>query len=132
MQIPKFCYFHFATTIESLLVVDLEEANRVAVKILHCKLSWDILIFNLYPVFIGHIRYMKLSIKYTAINRRGFPGGSDGKESACNAGDLGSIPGLGRSPGGENGNPLQYSCLENSMDRGTWQATVHGVVKSWT
>ena len=52
---------------------------------------------------------MKLSIKYTAINRRGFSGGSDGKESACNAGDLGLIPGLGRSPGEENGNPLQYS-----------------------
>ena len=47
-----------------------------------------------------------------------FLGGSDGKMSACNAGDLGSIPGWGRSPGGENGNPLQYSCLENSMDRG--------------
>ena len=51
--------------------------------------------------------------------------GSDGKESACNAGDLGSIPGPGRSPGGGNGNPLQYSCLENSMDRGAWRATVH-------
>ena len=49
-----------------------------------------------------------------------FPGGSDGKVSACNAGDPGSIPGLGRSPGEGNGNPLQYSCLENSMDRGTW------------
>ena len=48
----------------------------------------------------------------------GFPGGSDGKESACNAGDLGSIPGLGRSPGGGHGNPLQYSCLENPMDKG--------------
>ena len=48
---------------------------------------------------------------------KGFPGGSDGKESACNAGDLGSIPGLGRSPGKGNGNPLQDSCLENSMDR---------------
>ena len=57
--------------------------------------------------------------------------GSDGKESACNVGDLGSIPGLGRSPGGGDGKPLQYSCLENSMDRGTWQATVHGVAKSW-
>ena len=57
----------------------------------------------------------------------GFPGGSDGKESACNAGDLGSIPGLGRSPGEGNGNPLQYSDLENSMDRGAWQAVVHGV-----
>ena len=50
--------------------------------------------------------------------------GSDGKESACNAGDLGSIPGSGRSPGEGNGNPLHYSCLENPMDRGAWQATV--------
>jgi len=50
----------------------------------------------------------------------GFPGGSDGKESACTAGDLGSIPGLGRSPGEGNGNPLQYSCLKNPMDRGVW------------
>ena len=50
-----------------------------------------------------------------------------GKESACNAGDLGSIPGSGRSPGEGNGNPLQYSCLENPRDRGAWQATVHGV-----
>ena len=60
----------------------------------------------------------------------GFAGGSDGKESACSAGDLGSIPGSGRSPGGGNSYPLQYSCLENSMDRGAWQATVHGVAKS--
>ena len=59
----------------------------------------------------------------------GFPGGSDSKESACNARDLGSIPGSERSPGGGNGNPLQYSCLENSMDRGAWKATVHGVTK---
>ena len=59
-----------------------------------------------------------------------FPGGSDGKESACNAGDQGSIPGLGRSLGEGSGNPLQYSCLENSMDRGTWRASVHGVTKS--
>ena len=60
-----------------------------------------------------------------------FPGSSDGKESACNAGDPCLIPGLGRSPGGGNGNPLQYSCLENSMDRGSWLATVHEVTKSW-
>ena len=59
-----------------------------------------------------------------------FPGGSDSKESASNAGDQGSIPGLGRSPGEGNGNPRQYSCLGNPMDRGAWQATVHGVVKS--
>ena len=55
----------------------------------------------------------------------GIPGGSDGKVFACNAGDLGSIPGSGRSPGEGNGNPLQYSCLENSMDEGAWWATVH-------
>ena len=56
----------------------------------------------------------------------GFPGSSVGKESACNAGDPGSIPGWGRSPGEGNGNPLQYSCLENPTDRGAWQATVWG------
>ena len=62
----------------------------------------------------------------------GFPGGSDGEESACNAEDLGSIPGAGRSPGEGNSNPLQGSCLEKLMDRGAWQATVHGVAKSQT
>ena len=62
----------------------------------------------------------------------GFPGGSEVKASACNVGDLGSIPGLGRSPGEGNGNPLQYSCLENPMDGGAWWATVHGVPKSGT
>ena len=56
-----------------------------------------------------------------------FLGGSVGKESICNARNTGSIPGLGRSNGGGNGNPLQYSCLENPMDKGAWQATVHGV-----
>ena len=61
-----------------------------------------------------------------------FPGGSEVKASACSAGDLGSIPGSGRSPGEENGDPLQYSCLENPMDGGDWQATVHGVAKSRT
>ena len=62
----------------------------------------------------------------------GFPGGSDGKESANNAGDVGSVPGSGRSPGEGNGNVLQYSCLENPLDRGARQATVHGVTKSQT
>ena len=57
---------------------------------------------------------------------RGFPGGSDSKESASNAGDPNSVSGLGRSPGGGHGNPLQYSCLENPKDRGAWQATVYG------
>ena len=59
-----------------------------------------------------------------------FSGGSDSKESACNAGALGSIPGLGRSPGEENGNPLQYSCLENPRDTGAWRAIVHRVAQS--
>jgi len=62
----------------------------------------------------------------------GLPGGSDGKESACSAGDTGLIPGLRRSPGEENGYPLQHSCLENPMNRGPQRATVHGVVKSQT
>ena len=61
----------------------------------------------------------------------GFPCSSVDKESACSAGDPGSIPGLGRSPGEGNGNPLQYPCLENLMDRGAWCAAVHGVTKSW-
>ena len=62
----------------------------------------------------------------------GFPGGSEVEVSAWNAGDPGSIPGLGRFPGEGNGNPLQYSCPENPMDRGAWWATVHGVAKSRT
>ena len=62
----------------------------------------------------------------------GFPDGSVVKNPPANAGDEGSIPGLGRSPGEGNGNPLQYSCLGNPMDRGVWWAIVHGVTKSWT
>ena len=73
---------------------------------------------------------MKVTVFWNSLKQ--IAGGSVGKESACNAGDMeymGSIPGLGRLPGGEQGNPLQYSCLENSMDRGAWQATIHGVAK---
>ena len=66
------------------------------------------------------------------MKQKGFPGESDGKESTCNAGELGSIPGLERSPGEGNGNPFQYSCLGNPMDGEAWQATVHGVAKSRT
>ena len=67
--------------------------------------------------------------------KQGVPGSSGGKESVCNAEaaeDTGMIPGLGRSPGGGNGNPVQSSCLKNPMDRGAWRATVHGVAKSQT
>ena len=62
----------------------------------------------------------------------GFLGGSDGKEAACNGGDSGSIPGLGKSPREGHGYPLQYSYLENNMDKGSWWATVHGITKNWT
>ena len=61
--------------------------------------------------------------------QEGFPGGSDGRESACIAGYLGLIPGSGRFPGEGNSNPFQYSCLDSSMDRGAWQATDHGVAE---
>ena len=63
---------------------------------------------------------------------QGFTGGSDSKESACNMGDPGLIPVLGRSPREGNSYPLQYSCLKNPMDRGAWWATVNGVTKNWT
>ena len=72
-------------------------------------------------IYFRHTLYHRMS-----------PGGSDGKESACNAADWGSIPGLGRSPGEGNGNPLQYPCLKNPVDRRAWRATVHGVTQSDT
>ena len=76
---------------------------------------------------MGHLRYYFQE----NVSKQWFPGGSDGKESACNGGDLGSIPGSGRSPGEGNGNLLQYSRLENPTDRGAWTGyTVHGVMKS--
>ena len=70
-----------------------------------------------------------LVVVYVCLYLRSFPSGPDGKESACHAGDPGSIPGSGRSTGGGHGNPLQYSCPENPMDRGVWSAAVHGVAK---
>ena len=72
---------------------------------------------------INHQRYFFFSY---LVHIQSFPGGSDSKESCCNAGDPGSIPGLERSPGEGNGTPLQYSCLENPMDGGAWQVTVRG------
>ena len=73
-----------------------------------------------------------MSLLFNILSIFDFPGGSDSKASAYNVGDLGSILGSGRSPGEGNGNPLQYSCLENPMDGGAWWATVHGVTESWT
>ena len=72
------------------------------------------------------------NLKASILWHSSFPGGSDGRESACNVGDPGLIPGSGRSPGEGNGSPFPYSCLENSMDRGAWWATVQGAAKSGT
>ena len=89
--------------------------------------------------FVGKLRHKALSKIFKIIlliigvdlnTCKGFPGGSDGKESTCNEGDLGSISGSGRSPGEGDDNPLKYSCLENSVDTGAWLATVHGITKS--
>ena len=73
-----------------------------------------------------------LSARLSCKSIRGFPGGSDSKEAACTVGDPGSIPGPGISPGEGNGNPFQYSCLGNPMDRGAWQASLHEVKKNQT
>ena len=79
---------------------------------------------------VGHNWVTELN--WTECSQKGFPGGSDGKESFYSAGDSSSTCGSGRSPRGGHVSPLQYSCLENSMDRGAWRGTVHGVTKSWT
>ena len=91
----------------------------------------------LLPASKGHLHSLACGLFdardfITLTSELGNPGGSDGKMSTCNVGDLGSVPGLGRSPGGGHGNPAQYSCLENPMDRGAWQAAVHSVAQSWT
>ena len=101
----------------AFLIAQLERIH------LQCRRSW----FN---SWVGKILWRRNRLPTPVF--LGFPCGWAGKEAACNAGDLSSIPGLARSPGEENSNPLQYSCLENSLDRGAWQATVHGVTKSWT
>ena len=78
------------------------------------------------------VQAVQTVVLLSAFYLMGFPGGSEVKVSACNVGDLGLIPGSGRSPGEGNGNPLQYSCLENPKDKGAGWATVHGVAKSRT
>ena len=82
--------------------------------------------------FWASCQFPEFLLIFSIVVPEGFPDGSDGKKSACNAGDLGSIPGLKRSLGEGNGNPLQYFCQENPMDRGAWRAIVHGVAESQT
>ena len=110
--------------------------KRIYCKLLLIKDTWHVLdVWSKYILILFCGKEYRKSFKNNRdliLRTGGFPGGSDVKASACNAGDLGSIPGWGRSPGEGNGNPLQYSCLENPMDEGAWWATVHGVAKSWT
>ena len=81
----------------------------------------------------SQVQVMRLVVRVSQAELHwGFPGGSDGKESACNAGDLGSIPGSGKSPEEGNDSPFKYSCLENPEDREAWRATAYGVAKNWT
>jgi len=82
--------------------------------------------------FVLFKNFPQITMIVIYLAQRGFPGRSDGKEFSCNPGDLGSILGAGRSPGEGNGYPLQYSCLESSMDRGAWWAMVDGVAKNRT
>ena len=108
----KFCWIHFS------------EAQFVSVYVLHACQMYNLKIFtrNIHPCKQRHHLPTPVFL--------GFPGGSVSKETACNAGNLGLIPGLGRSPGRDNGNPLQYSFWGNPMETGAWQATVHRVVQS--
>ena len=99
---------------------------------LHCVAQTDTKQTYFNKNFVKILPTFLLMIFIMTYMYNGFPGGSDSKESACNAGDLGSIPGSGRLPSGRRGNPLQYSCLENPMNRGSWQATVHGIANSCT
>ena len=91
--------------------------------------SLDVLLFLFGTSLLFHVQFELLLPDL----HKGFRNGSAGTESACNAGDTGDVfLGSGKAPEGGNGNPLQYSCLENPMDREAWQATVHSISKSWT
>ena len=136
-----FCFFFFFTPVSLTLktVLVSKKALYSIYWITQClfKRYVDLIMHSCLAVVV--LGWRSMIFKNTVLfcfflfskSNLGFSFSSVGKESACNAGDLDSIPGLGRSPGEGNGNPLQYPCLENLMERGAWWAAVHGVVKSW-
>ena len=118
-------------------LVVLEERDFVSFPSIACLLYIRSLVHSRWASLVAQLVKNLLAVWETWVRslgwedplEKGFPHSLVSIESACNAGDLGSIPGLGRSPGEGNGNPVQYSCLENPMDRGAWQDTVHGVAR---
>ena len=113
-------------------VLNYSVLNFGIFKVPYTIVTDSIIVFNVLAKHLKILLKSKFSPLIIKIAYQGFPGGSDSKESACNAGNPALIPGLGRSPGEGNGNPHQYSCLENPMDRGAWRAIVHGIAKSQT
>ena len=124
---PQSCPFQLLSFCAALLV-DASVIFSISPILSAASICLELIKFIVFHFFKILFHISKIVIKSLC---KQIPGGSDGKESACNAGDLGSIPGSGRSPGEGKGYPVQYSCQENPMDRGAWQATVHGVAKSW-
>ena len=122
------CYLIVVLRCIALLVSDVEHLFKYLVVI--CIPSLETCLFKSFAhIKIGLFFFSLLSCKSSLYILRESPNTSVGKETACTAGDLGSVPGSGRSPGKGNDNTLQYSCLENPMDRGAWQATVCGVAR---
>ena len=111
--------YHFPVSLTRYETISLSNKSRLSIFCIFVSHRWEIVSRYSFKSCYFNITY----------NLRGFPGGSDSKESACNSGDPGSIPGSGRSSGEGNDNPLQYSCLENSTDRGIWPAIIYGVAE---
>ena len=140
MEVLKVGISNCLTSLRGLVVeVNCQLGSSVSLPAVFCMLSLFVCWYRFsYITWVPKMVFSCLDCSYGFLGRRPqrlsaiLPGGLDGKASTCNAGDPGSIPGLGRYPGEGNGNPLQYSCPENSMDGGAWWATVHGVTKSQT
>ena len=118
-------FFHLSFSLFLCFTQNLQTASSLSSIYVHVKIPW-----TEDPGGLQSMRSQRVTHDW--VLHWGFPGGSNSTEFVYKAVDLGLIPGSGRSPGEGNGNPLQYSCLENPMNRGAWWATVHGVTKSWT